>query len=1047
MPFIADKTSTFIPDESTTSSFQPDEEKKPTVSGFAKQFGIGFGDEALLGYGLGAIKKTKGEEAVKELESSAPIERFGRGLGRTAGFLTPLPTKIFKVGQIGKTALQAYKGTKEGKKLVQAIKGSVGVAQADKLFKFAESAATSAIGVGAYEAVRAPKESVKEKITTVPTAALFGGALGLIGESISQPINRFLKSRNLSDKGLVADTPELKKLLDKTDDASKNSRESVFVKIREIAGKLEKEAVDRFSPIRHLVEQAEQVTGKKVSAFDNPNFQVSRYLGTGQISNKRVEDLFNVIKPVYRERKILFDVMKLQRFAERAEKGFSNPRGFTLQESNKALNDIRNQVGDDLFNRLISTGQSIRDKVYTPLLNDLTDILGKDNINKILQENEFYTRFDIVNYLAENLDKIPRGSKSLASGLPGALKSTQGTENEIADIGDSMINYIHSMTRFSEGQKVLHKIVGLRNYGQAMDDIIKPVVGDIPKGFSKINLVKNGIKEEYAVPDYLADSIKGLNAQTADTVSRMVGFINNSLKLGATTYNAAFSARNIFRDYQQAKVTSGIGLNVADLLKGFSESISKGKYLDLYLREGGGLSGPQSFYTNKLIGSFDELYPSLSKKVLKAFNPETYLNKIATISENTTRTGIFKRAINRGLPMAEAIHIARNSTIDFNRMGTTMAIANLWIPFLAARTKGSYNVLRAAVKNPKNFAVNAVPIIVAPAMYTYLHNVMNYPDVWNDIPPFEKQNNFIFIHGREKVLEDGVYKYTDVVEIPKGDIGKIIANPIENFMDFLNKKEGFGFVQTASQILSDISPIPFMEEGKLSGKVISSTVIPPPMKAIVEATTNRNLFTGREIIKEQRLKQASPREQYTEKTPAIAVAIGDVLNISPMIVENTIGTMLGSAGRQVLDPSRVGRGINDAFLTAYAGEEQNRMFDVLQEVKMDYSDTKARELRFLKQSLEDYKKIIPAPDVRRQFVNNRFREQPKLLEKFVDLIEAESKGEMPIHRSLRHSTIKERIDFIKRYSNTMRTPEEKMFFLQDLLKNKVISIESFKKAE
>ena len=75
-------------------------------------------------------------------------------------------------------------------------------------------------------------------------------------------------------------------------------------------------------------------------------------------------------------------------------------------------------------------------------------------------------------------------------------------------------------------------------------------------------------------------------------------------------------------------------------------------------------------------------------------------------------------------------------------------------------------------------------MIVTPSVSTYLWNQTQFPDVFRDIRRFEKDNNFIFIYGREK---DEQGRWLNVVKIPKGDIGKIMSNPIESFLDFLNK--------------------------------------------------------------------------------------------------------------------------------------------------------------------------------------------------------------------------------------------------------------------
>lgn len=1026
-----------------------------------RQFGIGFGDEALAGFGLGTLKLAKGEEAVKSLESNNPVERFSRGLGRTVGLFTPWPSKLIKVGQVaGKVGLGALKATKGGKAIKAALELKYGADNAAKIGRFAEAMASTGGAAAAYEAFRFPDENLQEKVVSIPRAALFGAGLGAAGAYLSPSVNRFLKKKELIGKGLKADSPELKKLLKIENQIQETADENLKLKLMKKARRIEAEVIDKNAPIGHLVEDMIDITGKRPSIFDDPRLNLSKFLGVHGIIGQYKDKLRRIIQPTLigklkgqrdltAHKDELFQIMKLERFVERSNNNMLNPGGFTLAESQKALNDIEKQIGSELFSELTKSAQRIRNEVLTPILESGVEVFGEKGIQRMLNKGQYFTPFDVLEKLEKDLDKIPIGANAFGRSLPGTFKGTKGTIKEIADIEDSLSRYIEKTVRFIEGQRVRRSVTNLRSLGSETKDFIKLLgKGDeVPKGFEKISVIENGIKSEYALPEEVANAINGMNKQTFDKITQMAGFFNRALRLGATSLNVAFSVPNTVRDYLNAKFTSRgritntpVGFSVADMVRGFAESIKKGPDYKLWAMQGGDLSGQQRIISSR---GQEKLIPTISERVLEATNPINWLKSISTVSENSTRLGVFKRSLRKGLQVPEAIDNARNASIDFNRMGETMAVANVWIPFLAARTKGVANIFSAAKANPKRFALTASSMIAFPTLATFAYNNKYYPKEWREISRFEKDNNFIMIYGTER---DEKGRLTQVAKIPKGDVGKLIGNPIENFLEHGQGNNPLSFKELFTQTLSDLSPVEFAREGEVSPQAIASSVTPPVIKGGIESAFNVNFFTGRSIVP-RRLEKASPRQQYDEETSNFARAVGDKFNISPLKIDNFIGTTLGGAGRQLLNPKSVFPSVTKRFKGVYANQQQSEDFDLLEEIQQESADKKVIMDRTVQKALIDFKNISPIPEARRKFIQDTFAGDKKALNKFMDYVVAEQRGEQPIHRALRRMSVNDRFKYILLKVQTMDTEDERANFLAEMFINKIINKDSFKRAE
>lgn len=1002
--------------------FEPiKENSNPTVQGMVKQAGIGFGNSLLAGFPLFATKKFKGENVVKDLESQVPQERIARGVGTTIGTVFGLPKYAFLAGM----------------KIPETVtKMIVGAEKANNVNRFVKAASKGASGFATTDLLSAPENDFKEKSITVPTSALFGAATFGVGEKFAPQFRKFLESKGLINKGFISGTPELNKL-NNVLNAGKIAEEDAAIKLSKVNPlTFETQLVDRLAPIRHIQESAQQVSGKMLSFNEKPYEAARLYSGIGGKVIDRFKELADVLNQDRKNIKPISQIFTAQRLLERSNRGFSNPQGIDAKASQKMLSDLEQALGKDSYNNALLITQKVRD-ITTKSLDDLLEagVIDKQSRAKILSENQFYAPFEVISKISDDINFVPLGGKSFSVSKPGFLKGIEGTEKDINDPLSAVMRYIANSTKLAEKNKVLNKVVNLRNLDKSLEDKIFPITEkeSIPAGFKKISLFKDGVREQYAVPDVLADTLKGLNSESIDLMTRFASFGTRALRSGATQLNLAFTIPNIVRDAQTASLISKVGFSAHDWARGFASALKKDDLYNQFIKSGASFSSPQVSLGRKIPANIEQLLPSPIDKAKNIVNPVSWINKISQLSEESTRIGVFSRGLRKGLPLEEAAFNARNSTIDFSKHGTVMNVANMWVPFLNARLQGTVNIFDKFKNNPAEASLIASGLVGLPLTATYMWNTTQFPDVWDKIPQYEKDNNFIMIVNRDV---DSNNKFKGVLKIPKGDIGKILGNPVESLYEYMRGVDP-DFSKVAISVLNEVSPI------GITGQKVISSVTPPPLKALIEDATNKSLLSGRNIVPEQYLK-ASPKEQYTEKTDPQAILIGKLFNISPAKVENTIGSLFGGLGRAVLNPLESNESLTNRFIGSHIADDKKNL-NILNDIIEQTENKDANSLRYSRQLFEQYKNIPNDNTLKVDFIKSNFKGKEKEFEIFKDLIEADLKGLSLTDKILSRRPYEDRIKYIKTIGSQYKTDEERLLLLKLMMDKKIITPEGLSK--
>lgn len=793
-------------------------------------------------------------------------------------------------------------------------------------------------------------------------------------------------------------------------------------------------ATDRYAPIYDIVR------GINLPANDDPYIAARVFAGHyGKVQN-RLDDLQETLSPFastadprkWGEQNTLRKAFKehavLERMREQAVFGIDKFPG--------------NMTSGDLIARqkaleaTLTTEQLQRIKATEPKLTEFSNsllaeaqdsgLISKKTHDYLVKKHQKYLPLHVLGGKLEAMEGV--GSGSLQVSKPDILFSMTGSNKQVADPVESLVRNTYRIMNQAERNRVAVKIADLSKLPQ-MQGLVSEVkhAAVLPEGFGKITAWRNGEKHTYALPAAVADAVKAMGREDADLFTKWASKSSAALRYGATTANVGFIPSNAIRDFMTSKVVArgqGSKFTVGDWIGGLASSLKKDQAYRDYLESGASFAG--YFQSNQpLKTSAKQMFRGKSLQAAQTIsNPLQLVGWIGTQVENAPRIGAYKRAVQEGLDPIEAAYRSRNLTVDFAKAGNITKIANLWVPFLNARMQGSINMGQAFFnsENPAAAWATATSLVGIPAVLTYLHNTRRYPEIYRDIAQFEKDNNFLMVYGDDT---DERGNPTQVLKIPKGDIGRTMANPLESYLQFMDGYDPKSMDALFLDMTSDISPIPFSREGQPSLTSVASGIMPPTMKAGAETISGVNFFTGRRIDPiGWELEGVSPKEMYYHDTPKWAVKMSEALaqaniNYSPLRIINAVGTQFGGLGRQVADPERAFGTVSGRFVGARGGARERQELDQLNKILTSHADIRAREDRKLEADWARLKDPKVTADERDRILKARVEDGT--LPDMVSMSMLEVKT--PLERKLERAGQKERIEYIFDYMGRL-TPEQ-----------------------
>lgn len=657
-------------------------------------------------------------------------------------------------------------------------------------------------------------------------------------------------------------------------DATKNGE------IRDIINKAKSEAytmfVDELNPLKELMDQIERETGEKIAFEDNVFFQA--WLSRGWAG--KAEALLEHGAPEHGI-KAFEDIMK--NINKNEQKDFStylvalhdldlhkNKQKATFEYTEDAA-VLGKHAGNERFQKAAKEIYKYQDYLLAMLVKE-----------GMLTAKAYHTmRKMYPHYIPFFRDMSDVGMQSFLSGGKGFIdvsspvKRLKGSTRDIIDPLESIIKNTFQFVNAIERNHVGRTFAKLADK-KGMGRIVERVVGDKAKTDNTFNVWENGNKTTYETTPELVQTMRMLDKEQSNMLAKILSYPANWLRAGATL-SPEFILRNPVRDMIGASIYSKHGfIPVLDTFKGLALYLKKGDLFWEYQNSGAAHAAMVSLDRDYLGGKLRDIMSRESKATKLIKNPIEALRAMSEATEMATRlaefdnarkgyTGVGNRLFGKDrkpLTAREAALESRDITLDFSRRGSHTKKANQVIAFFNATIQGADKMARAFKEDPRGMTVKTMLYITLPSVLLWY---MNKDDErYQELPQWEK-DTFWIIPGKEnmyrvpKPFEAGVL------------FGTSFERMLQYFDDAKNNRKGVGFKGFGDRVVDSLAP----------------SFMPTAMIPVVEAMTNYSLFRQRNIIPQSQ-ENLPAHLQYGANTSEVAKFVGDKINVSPYIVDNTI---------------------------------------------------------------------------------------------------------------------------------------------------------------
>lgn len=650
--------------------------------------------------------------------------------------------------------------------------------------------------------------------------------------------------------------------------------------------------VDELNPLKDLVEEVERQTGEKIAFDDNPYMQAwlaRGWAGKAEaliehgVPEHKIPAFKDIIKDIGRNEHKEFSAYLVALHDLDLHK---NKQKATFEYTEDAA-VLGRHAGNERFQKAAKQIYKYQDYLLAMLVKE-----------GLLTAKAYHTmRKMYPHYIPFFRDMSDVGMQSFLSGGKGFIdvsspvKRLKGSTRDIIDPLESIIKNTFQFYNAVERNHVGRTFAKLADK-QGVGQIVERVKGDKAKTDNTFNVWENGEKVTYETTPELIETMRMLDKEQSSMIMKILSYPANWLRAGATL-SPEFILRNPVRDMIGASIYSKHGfIPIVDTFKGLSLYLKKGQTYWEYKKSGAAHAAMVSLDRDYLGGQLRDIMKRESKFTKLIKNPIEALRAMSEATEMATRlaeydnarkgyTGVSNRLFGKErkpLSAREAALESRDITLDFSRRGTNTKKANQVIAFFNATIQGADKMARAFKEDPRGMTVKTMLYITLPSVLLWY---MNKDDErYQELPQWEK-DTFWIIPGKENM-----YK------IPKPfEAGILFGTAFERMLQYMddkkNDRKGVGFKGFGERVFDSFAP----------------SFMPTAMIPIVEATTNYSLFRQRNIIPQSQ-ENLPARLQYGANSSEVAKFVGDKINVSPYIVDNTIrgyGGGLAGLGLSAID--------------------------------------------------------------------------------------------------------------------------------------------------
>lgn len=821
-----------------------------------------------------------------------------------------------------------------------------------------------------------------------------------------------------------------------------------------------------------------------ISFTDDSDIYLASTLYHGRLGNavekgrEQVKDLFLQMRDLAKKEGTDFDTVRTQvneymwyRHAiERNAYLGDGAAGIKTADAEKRLADLRGSVDEP--NARFSEVERIADEFTAMNRTALTTLRDAQVITPELFETltERYQNYvplnRIMDFTTDMADALSgKGMDVKSSGI----KRAKGSDRAVADIVENtIVNFEQAMIRSEKNLVDLATYRFVEENAEALKGsmkIKKPRVGDTTQDPKILQMFKDGKRAWVEIADEdLATAIRGTGRQNLPQALQLIASYTRLMSGLATRFNPEFAAPNIIRDIQErtlylaankdfkGKGAFGALKNDPASVKGVIDFLRKADTPEakLYaeMKENGGTTGGMGLSTRKMaqmnIRHFEQLakgHPRLyAEKMME------YVDNWNTVFEDATRLTTYKSALEQGLSPKQAAFLAKEATVNFNRMGKAGPVVNGLFMFANASIQGSVKTIRA-LKNPKVLA--GVTAIVGTAVYA-----MNE---WNDSVDPE---------WRSKVSEwDQINSLTVMLPSTDGSVKHIAVpvswglKPIKVAADYayrLGTSEDVTVTEMTEAVLTAI----LESYNPVGGTDLMSAVTPTVLDLPLDLARNQK-WSGSVIKPDydpyapESIKYFDSLEEKTSGQVAISLTqklAGWGVEISPADITYAAEQLVGGAGRfteKIIDTINKGTkgevpAMSDfPFISRFYREKgEDEIFQASTESNLkELWGEDRREKFYEKKKAQDFWNTVaelPAEEQKTR-LKDLARSDEALFERVLDIAESEKQGLVGEERQLKEAPVAVRAQVIAGKLKKLKDKEAKKAYLEDLASKKILT--------
>lgn len=858
--------------------------------------------------------------------------------------------------------------------------------------------------------------------------------------------------------------------------------------VRSVVNTIKKAKTSILEYVQNTEERVRELTTKKDIKIDDasdPYLKMTLY--PGKVANKIEivkEEAKAIIQGVKNDkitRKEVSDYLLYRHAPERNLALGEKAAGITTLEAKVGLKTLENSPNSVKIKEYADRVQKINEGTLD-ILNE-TGIISDELYNTLREKYKNHVPLNRIFEETENMGEVLSG-KGFDVKSTG-IKRAVGSEREVSDIMTNVLtNYEQAVLRAEKNVVDQATLAFVRKNKDILGDLFEikspKAIGQTFDGKmilektqdpTILQLFENGKRVWIKINDpHLAIALRGVGREKLGTLLNVVGTFTRFYSGLATRFNPEFALPNKIRDLQETAVylasQKDFGFkssfkavardpasvkNVLDALRGKD---TPGAKLYNEMKSMGGTTGGMGLSTKKQVelnlDKLDKLANSRARRI--GNNLVEYVDNWNTIFEDSTRLSVYKQALDQGLSKERAAFLAKEASINFNRMGKGGPIVNAIWMFANASIQGSTKMVRA-LKNPK--VLGAVVALVGGSVVAVSEwNDKVDPDWRDKVSKWDRLNGLtVMLPSTDE--KGGAHYFTIPVSWGIKPI-KVMADYAYDAVD----GKGFSPTKMASGVLSSI----LEAYNPVGGTDLVSALTPTILDAPVDIARNR-AWSGSKIRPD--FDKNAPKDiQYFDslgetKTGQVAINISEILQnklnigVSPADIKYAYEQYVGGLGRASsktvnlisglatntrppLDEypivSRFYRQRTEEELGAGAGGKTGEIKDILSEQSRQRFDFK-KEAEKLDAELQK----LP-PDQAKQRWEEINKENPDLANKLADVVEERKLGLTYQEKLMKELLVGtgERAKYID--EQIMKLPaNEREAYYNDLVRKKVIS--------